>query len=200
MRKSTLFLFVTVVTCISLFGCGGGEQRNAKSVQDLSSQQQRAEVSSGAQQDERLQHLAALSFQSAVKEDWGLVFSIVPITASGEPDLGIVRQWQGKWVAGYDSGFASSELVGMEFVDSGTVRFIVDIWRNVNPEEPFAPRQPDPPTYRFYVDLAESQFRELLRSAIIEERRRTGAYLPAMNTSGAPVESDWYDPVSSTAE
>tara|TARA_Y100000592_G_scaffold95995_1_gene163629 strand:- start:45 stop:659 length:615 start_codon:yes stop_codon:yes gene_type:complete len=194
-----------LVICIAVTGCVQRDGEESHTPNDPPRQTSRTDAGSepsdaeslASYEDERLDRLASLSFRSALNEDWGLAFSIVPTTAAGDPDLGIVRQWQGDWVAGYDSGFASSELIEVELIDSETVRFSVDIWRNADPEKPFASRQPDTPTYRFYVDLSESRFRELLRIAIIEERRVTGDYVPAIDKNGNPVEPNWYDHASS---
>jgi hypothetical protein len=197
MSKTTFFSFVAMIMCISMQGCGVSANRETEPVEEVSQQRERVGVSSEAERDERIERLASSSFQAALEEDWGVVFSIFPTTASGEAELGIIRQWQGDWEAGYESGFASSQLVGVELIDSATVRFSVDLWLNADPEEPFVPREPDTRTYRFYVDLSESRFRELLRSAIIEDRSRTGDYVPGLTPGGKPVPSDWYDNVSS---
>ena len=194
MKRVTQVLAATIILGALISGCGLGESQRAEPEGRASPQQTRGEVASEPRQDERLERLASLSFQSALNADWaGIDFIIIPRPATGDSYLGRILLRNGTWTAFYDSGFASSELVRTEQIDAETVRFFVDIWRNATPEEPLAPRQPDTATYRFYVDLSESQFRDLLETGITEEQPRTGASLPAMDMAGMPVQATWWE-------
>jgi hypothetical protein len=67
----------------------------------------------------------------------------------------------------------------------------MEIWKNEDPERPFAQRSPDTPTYRFYVDLQESDFRAAVRRGILEKRQVVVIQLKAYDMEGEPV-GEWY--------
>lgn len=142
-------------------------------------------------EDARLATLASFTFEEALIQDWDFTIDIVPVALSSETYLGGIVRKNGKWFAGYDSGFAACELVNLEILGSDIVRFVVDIWQNADPERPFAERQPNTPTYRFYVDLSESDFRAAVRKGILEKKQVVVIPVEAYNLAGEPV-GEWF--------
>ena len=196
-RQKYLFLMATILW--TLIGCSQTEELNktndyserSESFITRTNTQSSLAGTSDTQEDSRLARLASLSFSDALHEDWGFTIAIVPITVNGEPNLGDIVRRRGNWAAGYGSGFAGMEVVSIEEIEPHMMRFWIDIWKNEDTERPFALRQPDTPTYRFYFDLSESEFREVVSTGIIENRRVTGTYLPAFDTAGKPVDQWW---------
>lgn len=142
-------------------------------------------------EDTRLATLASFTFEEALKQDWDFTIDIVPVALSSETYLGGIIRRNGIWIARYDSGFAACELVNIETLRSDNIRFVVDIWQNEDPERPFAERKPNTPTYRFYVDLAEPDFRAAVRKGILEKKQVVVIPVEAYNLAGEPV-GEWF--------
>jgi hypothetical protein len=190
-RVFNLLILFFILLCIS---CGTNKNDSSKVVdQKLQYSKKLTGENENNILDGRIKQLNTLSFNEALNEEWGFIIDIVPIPGQTNVESylgGIVRR-NGIWVAGYDSEFASCELKKIVNLNENTVRFYVDIWRNADPERPFAPRQDNTPVYSFYVDLSATIFHEAVLRGINEKRQVVVIKLPAFDTSGNPV-GEWY--------
>jgi len=142
-------------------------------------------------EDSRIEYIDVYSLVEAISYDWGFDIRIVPTGKNEDINLGVIVRTDKSWVGSYGGGFASCELKKIVDLNENTVRFYVDIWRNADPERPFAPRQDNTPVYSFYVDLSATIFREAVLRGINEKRQVVVIKLPAFDTSGNPV-GEWY--------
>uniref|UniRef100_A0A7C3E2U9 Uncharacterized protein n=1 Tax=Gracilinema caldarium TaxID=215591 RepID=A0A7C3E2U9_9SPIR len=193
-RIINLLFFIGL--CFSLITCSL-KKEDTKEMDTNKLQQSNESVSLDVanHEDSRLTKLSSSTFKEILEQDWGFTIDIIPIALSEETYLGGIVRKNGIWVAGYDSGFATCELVSMEMLRSDIVRFVVDIWKNEDPERPFAKRKPNTPSYRFYVDLSESDFKAAVRKGVLEKKQVVVIPVEAYNIAGERV-GEWFRNIS----